>query len=170
MCQKHRITICVKNPEWYEAAKYHGSVKEYEKWDDVSIARYRRELALEFNFSVLSVEILENEFAEITFYNEKGQKVLLPFRDLRIIAFKGHTQQQRFYISESILDQQIDQKKRADKAYFYVYINEYAKVTEIADNIWFSEEHANLLKEHFDAGYSVDNSLTKPVLSGGILL
>lgn len=165
-----RMTVCVKSAPWYEAAasKFHGGVRRYEEWDDKSIPRYRREVAFEFNFPVLSCKIQQDAASEIPFYNRKGQKVMLPFMGLRIITFESHDQQFHVYISENLLDQQVDQKNKAGKFYVYAYINEYARVAEVAENIWFSEEHAKTLEEQLNEGYSVDTSLIKPALSGGI--
>lgn len=166
---KFRMTIRVKSAPWYEASEFYGGAKGHEEWDDISIPRYRREVAFEFNFPVLSFQIEKEAASEIPFYNRKGQKVMLPFKGLSIITFIGNDQKFHVYISESLLDQQVDQKNKAGKFYVYAYINEYARLAEVADNIWFSEEHGKFLQEHFKDGYAIDNSLIKPALSGGIL-
>jgi hypothetical protein len=144
------ISVKIKNSNWCEQAEKYSCIKEFELWDNNKTPRYKRGISFKFNFKIHSIEKRRKSSYILKLFKKYSDNYVdVKLENVSVFIFKGESEE-ALVISESLIDQIIEQKKPNGKQYINCYLYD-TVVHEFSPNLWLSIEHAELLNQ---SGYT----------------
>ncbi|MFL5765788.1 MAG: hypothetical protein ACJ77K_17715 [Bacteroidia bacterium] len=148
---KVAINIKLRNPDWFwepermKDKKGEMTRKEWEMINEDKVSKYRDAVDFEYNFDVINHTVLKETDFPVTLYSENDEnRELVPqdvvLKNMRVVEFTGANTKSVVAVSNDIIHEFFEARKKKGRDYWYFYIKEDVACVAFTKNLWISKK------------------------------
>jgi hypothetical protein len=142
---KVMLTVGQRNPKWFwskeEMKEFGDSYKEWQIINEGKIDKFNPSWSYQMSFDVK--EIIDNRNADyelkVRRSPDSNQEISVVLNDVTVLKFIGEIDTAEIVISNSLIHQYIEAKKRKYKNYIYFYLKENLEFEHFDRCFWLAE-------------------------------